>query len=106
MAETVPSPQPPPPPANRAPSPTIQTEQMDQVPRLGVAVGVFIVKGECVLIGRRRSSIGHSTYAIPSGHLEFGETWEECVAREVMEETGLSLHNIQFVKVTNTIMKD
>jgi len=98
MAAAVPSPQPPP--------PAIQSEEMVQVPGVTVGVGVFIVKGECVLIGRRRSSIGHSTYAIPGGHLEFGETWEECAAREIMKETGLSLHNIQFATVTNSIMKD
>jgi len=45
---------------------------MVQVPRVGVGIGVLIVKGDCVLIGRRRSSIGHSTYALPGGHLDFG----------------------------------
>ena len=40
------------------------------VPRVGVCV--FLVKGKAVLLGRRRSSIGHSTFALPGGHLEFG----------------------------------
>lgn len=40
------------------------------VPRVGVCV--FLVKGKTVLLGRRRSSIGHSTFALPGGHLEFG----------------------------------
>ena len=35
-----------------------------------------------------------------------GETWEECAAREVKEETGLSIHNIKFVYVTNTVLRD
>jgi 8-oxo-dGTP diphosphatase len=35
-----------------------------------------------------------------------GESWEECAAREVKEETGLSIHNIKFVFVTNTVMRN
>jgi len=39
-------------------------------------------------------------------HICAGETWEECAAREVMEETGLSIYNIQFAAVNNNIMKE
>ena len=37
-----------------------------------VAVVVFLLRGEKVLLGRRRSSVGHSTFSLPGGHLEFG----------------------------------
>lgn len=41
------------------------------VPRVGV--GVLVCNGsQHVLIGKRRSSIGHGTYALPGGHLDFG----------------------------------
>lgn len=42
------------------------------VPKVGVAV--FILKGKTVLLGRRRSSFGHNTFALPGGHLEFGQS--------------------------------
>ena len=42
-----------------------------QIPRVGVAV--FLLNGKSVLLGRRRSSIGDSTFALPGGHLEFGQ---------------------------------
>ena len=38
------------------------------------------------------------------GHLEFGEEWNQCVEREVMEETGLSVSHIKLFAVTNDIM--
>jgi 8-oxo-dGTP diphosphatase len=37
--------------------------------------------------------------------LEFGESFEECAAREVAEETGLKVRNIRYVTATNDIMK-
>ncbi|KAM5567598.1 geranyl diphosphate phosphohydrolase [Rosa sericea] len=74
------------------------------VPRVGVVV--FLLRGKTVLLGRRRSSIGDSTFALPGGHLEFGESFEECAARELKEETGLDLDKIEFVTVTNNLFLD
>jgi len=42
----------------------------EPVPKVGV--GVMVVKGSHVLIGKRRSSIGDGTFALPGGHLDFG----------------------------------
>jgi 8-oxo-dGTP diphosphatase len=35
--------------------------------------------------------------------LFLGESFEECAAREVMEETGLDVDNIEFLTVTNHV---
>ncbi len=37
------------------------------------------------------------------GHLEFNESLEECVTREVAEETGIAINNIRFGAITNDI---
>ncbi|KAF7191750.1 Nudix hydrolase 1 [Pseudocercospora fuligena] len=80
-------------------------------PNVRVGVGVFVLdpsqstaSNPCFLIGRRIGSHGAGTYALPGGHLEFGETPEACAAREVLEETGLEVSNIRFLTATNDIM--
>lgn len=45
------------------------------------------------------------TYGNPGGHLEYGETFEECIIREVLEETNLIIKNPEFLAVTNDIFK-
>ena len=39
---------------------------------------------------------GDGNYALVAGFVEIGETAEQCVAREVMEETGLCVKNIKY----------
>jgi ADP-ribose pyrophosphatase YjhB (NUDIX family)/ribosomal protein S18 acetylase RimI-like enzyme len=58
-------------------------------PAVQVGVGVIVVRGGRVLLGRRRGAHGAGDWALPGGHLEYGETPEACAARELAEETGL-----------------
>jgi len=59
---------------------------------VGVGIGVACVDSRGrLLVGRRKGSHGSGTIALPGGHLELNETWEECARREVLEETGLTL---------------
>lgn len=70
-----------------------------------VGLGVFVWKDGKFLVGKRVSSHGHGTWSVPGGHLEFGESWEECAKREVLEETGLTIHNIRLLAVTNDVFQ-
>lgn len=68
-----------------------------------VGVGVILVREGKVLAHRRRGAIGAGMWTLVGGHLEFGETWEACATREVLEEAGLTITNIRFVGATNDL---
>ena len=70
--------------------------------RVGVAVAVF----REVLLGRRIGSHGSGTWALPGGHLENDENFDECAAREMMEETGMTLGRIVEGPYTSDVFGD
>ena len=65
-------------------------------PRINPAVIVGVVKGDCLLITRYRNGDAHN--ALVAGFAEIGETLEQTVQREVMEETGVKVRNIRYYK--------
>ena len=65
-------------------------------PRINPAVIVGVIRGDCLLITRYRTGFAHN--ALVAGFAEIGETLEETVAREVMEETGIRVKNIRYYK--------
>lgn len=65
-------------------------------PRIMPAVIVGVTNGDRLLLTRYRTGYGHN--ALVAGFVEIGETAEETVAREVMEETGLKVKNIRYYK--------
>jgi 8-oxo-dGTP diphosphatase len=70
-----------------------------------VGIGVIIENEDEVLLGKRLNAHGEGNWSFPGGHLEFGESWEECARREVREETNLEITNVEFFSVTNDFMK-
>lgn len=74
---------------------------MDQRPKVGL--GVCIVKDGKVLLGKRKNAHDEGSWCFPGGHLEFGESYEDCARRETAEETGITIKNIRFITATNDI---
>lgn len=74
-------------------------------PKVGVAVFTVNKEKGKILIGKRKDN---SLFAMPGGWLEYGETWEECGARELSEEVGLTIHpsRIKHVKTFNCFCPD
>ena len=66
---------------------------MVELPRLGV--GVIVRRNKKVLVGSRRNSHGGECWEFVGGHLEPGESVEECAAREVWEEAGIKVKNFR-----------
>jgi 8-oxo-dGTP diphosphatase len=75
---------------------------MTPVPRIGVAV--IVVREGRVLLGQRLGAHGEGTWALPGGHLEFGETIEGCAGRELAEETGLHADDFSPGPFTNNVL--
>ena len=78
----------------------------DASPQPRVGVGVIVWRGGRVLLGQRKGAHGAGTWALPGGHLEFGETVEHCAQREVREETGLEITVVARGPYTNDVFAD
>jgi len=72
-----------------------------ELPKVGV--GVMIRRGDQILLGRRRNSHGDGSYSWCGGHLEYGETFEQCAIREVAEECGLIVKKLRFLCLHNIL---
>jgi len=64
-------------------------------PTLTPAVLVLVRKGDSILLARSRS-FREPFYSILAGYLEPGENLEECVRREVFEETGITVGKVTY----------
>ena len=64
-------------------------------PRLSPCVIVAVRKQDKILLAQHPR---HKTgmYTVIAGFVEAGETLEQCVAREVLEETGIAVTNIRY----------
>lgn len=67
----------------------------EMFPYVSTAIIVLIRKEDKVLLVRS-NNFKADFYGLVAGFLETGETLEECVYREVMEETGLKIKNLRY----------
>lgn len=69
--------------------------KIDYFPKISPAMIVLVEDGDQLLMARH-SRLPPGMYALIAGFLEPGETLEQCVAREVFEETGLDVDDIRY----------
>jgi nucleoside triphosphatase len=68
------------------------TDQIFPEPTVGVFI--FNLAGELLLL---KSHKWPGRYVVPGGHVELGERIEDAVIRETREETGLEIHDLEFI---------
>lgn len=57
----------------------------------------IVVKGDEIALIKRGKEPFKGSYALPGGFLAYGETLQDCVIREVLEETGLRTRVVDLV---------
>ena len=71
-------------------------------PRAAIGVGAVIRRGDMVLLVRRNREPFSGKWSFPAGFMEFGESPEETLARELKEETGLGVKKAVLWYVTTS----
>jgi len=74
-----------------------------EAPHAKVGIGTLIFKDGKILLGLRKGSHGATQYGGPGGHLEYGETMEETVYREIAEECGIKVKNLRLLCVSDLL---
>ena len=67
-------------------------------PRIAPAVIIGLTNGDKLMLSQYAANRNYKRYGLLAGFIEIGETAEEAVAREVMEEVGLKVKNIRYYK--------
>ncbi|WP_068475802.1 NAD(+) diphosphatase [Saccharicrinis aurantiacus] len=66
-------------------------------PNIAPAVIVAILKGDKLLMAHN-ANFPEGFYSIIAGFVDVGETVEQCIQREAMEEVGIKVKNIRYYK--------
>lgn len=70
--------------------------KLSQFPVLSPAVIMAVHKDDQLLLAQSRRFASGGWYSVLAGFVEPGETLEEAVQREIKEETGIDVKNIQY----------
>lgn len=61
----------------------------------------FLVRGDEILLGRKKEGFGKGNWVGAGGKIEEGETIEEGIVRELREEIGIEAANLKKIAVLN-----
>lgn len=64
-------------------------------PEIRLGTGVWVRKGDLLLIGLRNTESGKGTWCPPGGHVDPGEDHETCARREIVEEAAIEIDNLR-----------
>jgi 8-oxo-dGTP diphosphatase len=71
-----------------------------------VGVGATILRGEQVLLVQRGREPAYGKWSLPGGLVELGESLQDAICREVLEETSLTVEVVDVVAVLDRVLPD
>jgi 8-oxo-dGTP diphosphatase len=89
---------------NKPASDPDQSRKYPERPIVGVG-GIVFRKDEVLLIKRGKEP-GYGQWSIPGGAVRLGESLQEALVREILEETHLEVEVVALVKVLDRVSRD
>ncbi len=74
-----------------------------QRPVVAIRAIVLDRQGRVLLIKRSNSEYGEGQWCLPGGKLDYNDTPENTVEKELQEETGLAVSNVKFLFYQNSL---
>ncbi|MBN1103911.1 MAG: NUDIX hydrolase [Deltaproteobacteria bacterium] len=71
-----------------------------------MGVGGIVFQGESVLLGKRAKEPGKGSWTLPGGAVELGETLEDAVKRELLEEASITIRIGGLARLLERIVRD
>lgn len=78
------------------------TSDTKPVIKVGVQGIILHPSNNTILLGKRFNTFQAGTWGLPGGHLEFGESFEEALSRELKEELGITATRMRQLGAFNT----
>lgn len=78
------------------------TSDIQPVIKVGVQGIILHPTDKTILLGKRLNTFQAGTWGLPGGHLEFGESFEEALSRELKEELGITATRMRQLGAFNT----
>ncbi|HAK45905.1 MAG TPA: NAD(+) diphosphatase [Spirochaeta sp.] len=67
-----------------------------QFPKISPAIIIMVMKGDEILLAHNKN-FPEGRYSLLAGFIEMGETIEETAKREVREEVGIEIENVEYI---------
>ncbi|HEX4022583.1 MAG TPA: NUDIX hydrolase [Acidobacteriaceae bacterium] len=82
------------------------SREYPKAPIAGVGAVILAIDKRRVVLIRRGQEPLKGAWSLPGGAVELGETLQEAIVREVLEETGLMVKPIRILKAFDRIHRD
>lgn len=73
------------------------------MPKIEIITRAVILDGNKILLCKKK---GNDYYFLPGGHIEFGETAEQALGRELKEELGIEADTIEYIGTVENMFSE